>query len=180
MIRFLFRRVLLGIVVAWLISVAVFALFYLAPSDPARAIAGRQATPETVAAVRHRLGLDRPVPVQYGHFLAGLLHGDLGYSYYNSEPVRSLIAARLPVTLSLTVGAAIIWVILGVGIGVRAARRPRTATDWGATTFVLAGLSTPTFLVGLLLLYLCFFRLHLAGADLFPGEIGRASCRERV
>ena len=169
MTRFVLRRLVLGIVVAWLMSVAVFALFYLAPADPARTIAGRQATAETVAAVRHRLGLDRPVPVQYWHFLVGLVHGDLGYSYYNSEPVRSLIAARLPVTLSLTLGSSVLWLLIGIGIGIRAARRPRTATDWGATLFVLTGLSAPTFLVGLLLLYVCFFRLRLAGVDLFPG-----------
>jgi peptide/nickel transport system permease protein len=168
-IRFLVRRALFGVLVLWLISVAVFVLFFIAPHDPARTIAGRQATPETVAAVRHRLGLDQPVLRQYGHFLAQLVHGDLGYSYYNSEPVRSLIASRLPVTLSLTVGGAALWLALGVGIGVLAARRPRSAVDRGATVFVLAGLSMPTFLVGLLLLYVLFFRLHLAGVDAFPG-----------
>ena len=169
MIRFLVRRVLFGVLVLWLISVAVFVLFFVAPHDPARAIAGRQATAQTVALVRHRLGLDQPVVLQYGHFLARLAHGDLGYSYYNSEPVRSLILARLPVTLSLTVGGAVLWLVLGVGIGIAAARRPRTLLDRAATVFVLGGLSMPTFLVGLLLLYLLFFRLHLAGVDTFPG-----------
>ena len=169
MIRFLFRRILFGVLVLWLISVAVFGLFFVAPHDPARTIAGRQATAQTVALVRHRLGLDQPVLAQYGHFLGRLLHGDLGYSYYNSEPVRSLIFARLPVTLSLTVGGAVLWLILGVGIGVTAARRPRSVFDRGATVFVLGGLSMPTFLVGLLLLYVLFFRLHLAGVDAFPG-----------
>jgi peptide/nickel transport system permease protein len=147
----------------------VFVLFFVAPHDPARTIAGRQATAQTIALVRHRLGLDQPILEQYWHFLVGLLHGDLGYSYYNSEPVRSLIFARLPVTLSLTVGGAILWLILGVGIGVMAARRPRSLFDRTATVFVLGGLSMPTFLVGLLLLYVLFFRLHLAGVNAFPG-----------
>jgi peptide/nickel transport system permease protein len=169
MIRFLLRRILFGLLVLWLISVAVFVLFFVAPHDPARAIAGRQATAQTVALVQHRLGLDQPVLTQYGHFLARLAHGDLGYSYYNSEPVRSLIAARLPVTLSLTVGGAILWLALGVGIGVAAARHPRSLLDRSATVFVLGGLSMPTFLVGLLLLYTLFFKLHLAGIDAFPG-----------
>ena len=169
MLRFLVRRLLFGVLVLWLISVAVFVLFFVAPHDPARTIAGRQSTAETVALVRHRLGLDQPVLTQYGHFLARLAHGDLGYSYYNSEPVRSLIWARLPVTLSLTLGGAVLWLILGVGIGVMAARRPRSLLDRGATVFVLGGLSMPTFLVGLLLLYVLFFRLHLAGVDWFPG-----------
>jgi peptide/nickel transport system permease protein len=168
-LRFIVRRVLFGVLVLWLISVAVFALFFVAPHDPARTIAGRQATAETVALVRHRLGLDQPVLTQYGHFLSGLLHGDLGYSYYNSEPVRSLIFSRLPVTLSLTLGGAVLWLVIGVGVGVMAARRPRSLLDRGATVFVLGGLSMPTFLVGLLLLYVLFFRLHLVGVDVFPG-----------
>lgn len=169
MIRFVIRRLLMAVVVVWLISVAVFALFYLAPADPARAIAGRLATPETVAAVRHRLGLDLPVPEQYLHFINGLAHGDLGYSFYNSEPVATLVAARIPVTMSLTLGAAVIWLLLGIGLGVLSARRPRTRIDRTATIFVLTGLSAPTFLVGLLLLYFFFFRLHLVGVDAFPG-----------
>jgi peptide/nickel transport system permease protein len=168
-LRFLVRRLLFGVLVLWLISVAVFVLFFVAPHDPARTIAGRQATAQTVMLVRHRLGLDKPVLTQYGDFLIRLAHGDLCYSYYNSEPVRSLIAARLPVTLSLTLGGAVLWLVVGVGIGVIAARRPRSLLDRGATVFVLAGLSMPTFLVGLLLLYFLFFRLHLAGVDAFPG-----------
>ena len=169
MFRFLIRRVLFGVLVLWLISVAVFVLFFVAPHDPARTIAGRQATAQTVALVQHRLGLDQPILTQYWHFLSRLGHGDLGYSYYNSEPVRSLIFARLPITLSLTLGGAVLWLLLGVGIGITAARHPRSVLDRAATVFVLGGLSMPTFLVGLLLLYTLFFRLHIAGIDAFPG-----------
>lgn len=169
MLRFLIRRLLFGVLVLWLISVAVFVLFFVAPHDPARTIAGRQATAQTVALVQHRLGLDQPVLTQYWHFLSRLVHGDLGYSYYNSEPVRSLIFARLPVTLSLTLGGAVLWLLLGVSIGIMAARRPRSVLDRAATVFVLGGLSMPTFLVGLLLLYTLFFRLHIAGVNAFPG-----------
>ena len=169
MFRFIVRRLLFGVLVLWLISLLVFVLFFVAPHDPARLIAGRLATPDTIALVRNRLGLDQPVLRQYAHFLAELAHGNLGYSYYNSESVDSLIAGRLPVTASLTLGAAVIWLLLGVGTGVLAARRPRSGVDRGATLFVLLGLSMPTFLVGLLLLYFLFFRLHLAGIDAFPG-----------
>ena len=169
MLRFLVRRALFGLLVLWLISIAVFVLFFVAPHDPARAIAGRQATAQTLALVRHRLGLDQPILTQYWHFLTRLAHGDLGYSYYNSEAVRSLILSRLPVTLSLTLGGAVLWLLLGVSTGVAAARYPRSLLDRTATVFVLGGLSMPTFLVGLLLLYLLFFRLHLAGIDAFPG-----------
>ena len=169
MVRFLIRRTLFGVLVLWLINVAVFVLFFVAPHDPARAIAGRQATAQTVALVQHRLGLDQPILTQYWHFVTRLLHGDLGYSYYNSEPVRSLILARLPVTLSLALGGAVLWLLLGVSIGITAARHPRSLLDRAATVFVLGGLSMPTFLVGLLLLYTLFFRLQIAGVDAFPG-----------
>ena len=168
MLRFLAHRLLLGLVVLWIVSVAVFVLFFVTPHDPARLIAGRLATPQTVALVNHRLGLDRPLPDQYGGFVWRALHGDLGYSYYSSAPVRQLLASRLPVTVSLVLGAAVLWLVLGVGVGVAAARRPRSVTDRAGTVFVLTGLSMPTFLVGLLLIYSLFFPLHLAGVDLFP------------
>jgi peptide/nickel transport system permease protein len=166
--RFLVHRLLLGLLVLWIVSVAVFGLFFVAPHDPARLLAGRLATPQTVALVNHRLGLDRPLPDQYGSFVWRALHGDLGYSYYSSAPVRQLLLSRLPVTASLVLGAAVLWLVLGVGVGVAAARRPRSLADRTGTVFVLTGLSMPTFLVGLLLIYFLFFRLHLAGFDLFP------------
>jgi peptide/nickel transport system permease protein len=168
MLRFLTRRLLLGLLVLWIVSVAVFVLFFVTPHDPARLIAGRLATPQTVALVNHRLGLDRPLVDEYGGFVWRALHGDLGYSYYSSAPVWQLLASRLPVTASLALGAAVLWLVVGVGVGVAAARRPRSLVDRAGTLFVLTGLSMPTFLVGLLLIYFLFFRLHLAGVDLFP------------
>jgi peptide/nickel transport system permease protein len=168
MTAFLLRRVLFGLLVLWLISVATFVLFFIAPHDPARAIAGRLATPETVALVRHRLGLDQPVLVQYWHFLTRLLHGDLGYSFASSASVSSLLTSRLPVTISLTAGTAVIWLTTGVLVGVLSASRPRSLVDRSATVFVLAGLSMPTFLLGLLLIYVFFYRAHLAGLNWFP------------
>jgi peptide/nickel transport system permease protein len=168
MLRFLTRRLLLGLLVLWIVSVAVFVLFFVTPHDPARLIAGRLATPQTVALVNHRLGLDRPLVDEYGGFVWRALHGDLGYSYYSSAPVWQLLASRLPVTASLALGAAVLWLVVGVGVGVAAARRPRSLVDRAGTLFVLTGLSMPTFLVGLLLIYFLFFRLHLGGVDLFP------------
>jgi peptide/nickel transport system permease protein len=170
MTAFLVRRGLFGLLVLWIVSVAVFVLFFVTPHDPARTIAGRLATPQTVALVNHRLGLDRPLVDQYGSFVWRLLHGDLGYSYYNSEPVRALLFSRLPVTASLALGAAVLWLVMGIGIGVVAARRPRSLADRAGTLFVLTGLSMPTFLLGLLLIYFLFFRLHLAGIDFFPAS----------
>lgn len=168
MIRFLIHRVVFGVVVLWLISVATFALFFVAPHDPAKVIAGRLATPETVALVRHRLGLDQPILLQYWHFLGRLAHGDLGYSFYSSESVNSLLASRLPVTASLTAGAALLWLVSGVLVGCLSASRPRGVLDRSATVFVLTGLSMPTFLLGLLLIYVFFYRARLAGHNWFP------------
>ena len=168
MAGFLVRRLLFGLLVLWIVSGAVFLLFFVAPHDPARLIAGKLPTPQTIALVNHRLGLDRPLPDQYGGVVWRALHGDLGYSYYSSAPVRQLLASRLPVTASLALGGAVLWLLVGVGFGVGAARRPRSLVDRGGTVLVLAGLSMPTFLVGLLLIYFLFFRLHLAGIALFP------------
>ncbi|HWC42535.1 MAG TPA: ABC transporter permease [Actinomycetota bacterium] len=166
--RFLARRALFGLLVLWIVSGAVFLLFFVAPHDPARLIAGRLATPQTVALVNHRLGLDRPLPDQYASFVWRLLHGDFGYSYYSSAPVGQLLASRLPVTASLALGGAVLWLVVGIGVGVAAARRPRSLVDRGGAVLMLAGLSMPTFLVGLLLIYFLFFRMHLAGITVFP------------
>lgn len=152
------------------ISAVVFLMFFVAPHNVARLIAGKQATPQTVALVAARLGLNRPAIDQYGSFLWGLLHGQLGYSFYNSEPVRALIAQRLPVTASVAGGAAVIWMILGIASGVLAATRPRSLADRAVTVSVLTFYSMPTFLLGLLFLYFLFFQLHLAGIDFFPGS----------
>jgi len=170
MILFLVRRVLLGVLVLWIITVAVFVLFFVAPHNVARLLAGKQASPQTVALVAHRLGLNRPVLDQYGSFIWGLLHGNLGYSFYSNEPVTSLLASRIPVSASLALGAAVIWLVIGVATGVLSATRPRGIADRTATVISLCFYSMPPFLLGILVLYLLFFRLHLAGIGIFPGS----------
>jgi peptide/nickel transport system permease protein len=169
MLRFLLRRVVFGVVVMWLVATTVFIMYFIAPHDVARTLAGRQASEATIAAIRHNLGLDRPVIAQYGSFLWRALHGDFGYSYTNAEPVTNLISNGLPVTASLVIGGAVLWLFMGVGIGVLAATRPRSMMDRTATGFSLFFYSMPTFLLGEVLLLLLFFRLHLIGIDLFPG-----------
>lgn len=168
MLRFLIRRTALGLLVMWLITVAVFGLFFVAPNNVARTIAGRQATPQTIALVSHRLGLDQPIWKQYVDFVWRALHGDLGYDYYHQVPVTTIMGQALPITLSLVVGGALIWLILGVTNGVVSAVRPRSLTDRGLTVFALFFYSMPTFLLGLLLLYFLYFRLTLAGYQVFP------------
>ncbi len=169
MLRFLIRRVLFSILVLFIISVTVFLLFFVvAPGDPARNFAGRQATVQQVEVARHRLGLDQSVPAQYGRFAGKLLRGDLGDSFRNDEPVRKTILDRLPVTASLAFGAAVIWLAMGLFVGILAATKPRSIRDRLATFFALTGLSMPTFVLGLLLLYFLFFRLTVAGLPIFP------------
>ena len=166
--RFLLRRLLHGGFVMWLISVVVFVLFFIAPGDVARQMAGKQATPATIALIRARLGLDQPLIVQYGKFVWRALHGDLGYDYYHQIPVNSIITGSLPKTLSLALGAAVIWLSLGISNGVISAVRPRSLADRSLTAFSLIFHSMPDFLLGLLLLYFAYFRLTLAGHPWFP------------
>ncbi len=167
--RFLLKRVSLGVVVMWIVATIVFAMYFVAPHNVARLLAGRQATPETVAAVSRSLGLDRPISSQYLSFVGRLLHGNLGFSYTNSEPVTHLIWQSLPVTFSLVIGGAVLWLLIGIGSGVLAATRQRSILDRGTTLLALVFYSTPTFLLGELLLIVLFYRLHLLGIDLFPG-----------
>jgi len=168
MLRFLIRRTALGVLVLWLISMVVFALFFIAPSNVARTLAGRQATPETVALIQHRLGLDLPIWRQYLGFVGRALHGDLGFDYYHQVPVTTIIANAAPITGSLVLGSAILWLALGVFNGVMSAIRPRSFLDRSLTAFALFFYSMPSFLLGLLLLYFLYFQLTLAGIRIFP------------
>jgi peptide/nickel transport system permease protein len=168
MALFLLRRIAHGILVLFLITVAVFALFFVAPRNVAQTLAGRQATPETVALIEHRLGLDQPVWKQYLDFVGNAVRGNLGYDYYHQVAVTTIIGQALPVTVSLALGAAVLWMVLGVFNGVISAVHPRSFADRGLTFFSLFFYSFPSFLLGLLLLYFLYYRLTLAGYHWFP------------
>jgi peptide/nickel transport system permease protein len=170
--RFLVRRILQGILVMWLVTVGVFIIFYVGPGpgQVARALAGKSATPATVAAVSHRLLLDRPIWVQYWHFLWLLLHGNLGYSFYHGQSVNSVLAAAFPITLSLVLGAAILWIIIGVLTGVLSAVRARSLADRAFTGLALFFYSMPTFVLGLLFLLFFYYELTIHGIHAFPGS----------
>ena len=172
MARFLVRRIFEGIIVLWLVTVGVFIIFYVGPGPKgvARALAGKSATPQVVAAVSHRLLLDRPIWVQYGHFLWLLLHGNLGYSFYHDQSVNSILAAAFPITLSLVIGAAILWVVMGVLSGVVSAVRSRSLADRTFTVLALFFYSMPTFVLGLLFLLFFYYELTIHGLALFPGS----------
>ena len=170
MARFLARRTLQGLIVIWLVTVIVFLIFYVGPgsADVARALAGRTAPPETVALISHRLLLDRPVYEQYWHFLTELLRGNLGYDYYHDESVAVIIKQAFPVTFSLLIGAAPLWLILGVGSGVYAATKPRSFLDRVFTGIALFFYSIPTFVLGLVLVLFLYYELTIHGHAWFP------------
>lgn len=166
---YIVRRTLFGILTLWLISLAVFVLFFIAtPGDPALLFAGEFATPQQVAMVRARLGFDQPIYVQYGRYMSGLLRFDFGMSFINQEDVLDTILRRLPATASLAFGSIIVWVMIAIPTGVFSARRAGQASDRLITTAALAGMSFPTFVVGTLLFYVLFFLLTNAGFPIFP------------
>jgi peptide/nickel transport system permease protein len=161
MLRFLIRRILFGVLVLWIVTTGVFILFFATSKDPAARFAGKSATPDTLALVRHRLGLDDPLPVQYWHFVQRLLHGDLGYSFTTQAPVTSMIKDALPASLSLILGAAVLWLATGIVAGVISATRARTLLDRGITLAVLIGISMPAFIIGLTLSYVLAVKVQI-------------------
>ncbi|HUZ64605.1 MAG TPA: ABC transporter permease [Acetobacteraceae bacterium] len=139
----------------FMVSIIVFGLQQLMPGDPALILAGESASdPKVVEQIREQLLLNRPVPVQYLHWLWQLLHGNLGYSWQTHEPVLTLIAQKLPVTLQLGVMAFIIAVLIGIPAGIVSAVKRDTAWDWLANGIGLAGLSVPNFWLGIMLILL--------------------------
>jgi len=168
MIGFLLRRIAWGALVVWLVATLVFVVYFAVPRDVARLIAGRQASEETLAVVRARLGLDQPVIVQYGRFIGRLVRGDLGESFVTQESVVSIVERDIPVSASLALGGSALWLLMGIGAGVVAATRPRSRTDRSITAVALFFYSMPTFLVGQLLLFFLFFQLYRAGFQFFP------------
>jgi peptide/nickel transport system permease protein len=162
--QFLVRRILTGIVVLWAVSSGAFLLFFARPVDTvARQLAGRAATPAVIAEVTRNLGLNQPISVQYWHFIDNLAHFNLGKSYYLDEPVRAIIAQDLPITASVVVGGVLLWLIVGLGVGVLSATRARSVFDRLSTVGVLAGLSMPVFVLGELLILVVFLPLNEHG-----------------
>jgi peptide/nickel transport system permease protein len=137
-----------------LVSVLVFCLQQLMPGDPALVLAGEERDPQVVAAIRAELWLDRPLPVQYAHWMGRVVHGDLGYSWRIRQPVSELIATKLPVTAQLAAMAFVIAVAIGVPLGVISATFKNSPIDYLANALGLAGLSTPTFWLGIMLILL--------------------------
>lgn len=170
MFRYIVRRVLWGIAMLFIVSAVIFVIFYVLPSaDPAVLRAGRNAGPAQIAAIRHSLGLDKPIFIQYLRYMRDVfLHFNFGYSYQYSIPVRQLIFSRLPATVWLVVGAVIIWLAVGLSIGIVSAVKRRSIVDRVSMTTSLAFISAPVFWLGLVSLYL--FAEDIGRFPLFPGQ----------
>jgi ABC-type dipeptide/oligopeptide/nickel transport system permease component len=149
--HFLLRRVLLTVPVLLGVATLVFSLIHLVPGDPVQGMLGESASPREVAELRQRLGLDRPLHVQYAVFLSGLVRGDLGTSLRTGEPVAGAIADRIPATFQLAVAAMALAIAVALPLGIVAAVRAGSAIDAAATTLALVGISMPNFWVGPLL-----------------------------
>ena len=171
MTRFLFRRVFQGVIVMFLVTLLVYLLFYLGdPHSIALRLCGRQCTPDQVQAEYVKLGLNRPLLSQYGHFLWRLLHGDLGVNLVNGVTVTSVLKQAAPVTLSLGLGASVIWLVLGVSTGIYSSVHPRSAVDRTFTALALFFYSIPVFVLGLSLIYVFFYQLTTHGHAWFPAS----------
>lgn len=187
MVRFLIRRIFLGIFVLWVVSMAVFYLFFglnkSGPNAVASRLCGKQCTTQQIQAVKARLHLDAPLPKQYWYFLFGypgkddpnglprnhgILHGDLGYSYVNQQSVNTTIKQSFPITVSLAIGAAVLWLAMGLASGIWSAIRPRSLLDRFFTFMALFFYSMPTFVLGVILLLLLFYQLTIHGVSWFP------------
>jgi peptide/nickel transport system permease protein len=143
------------------ISFLVFASMYIAPGDPAAIIAGPTASKADIDAIREDLGLNDPFLVQYGRYISGVLHGDLGYSYQTKQPVWEAIMTRFPNTLNLAIASMIVAVVIGVTAGIISAIRQNSWFDFSSTVFALAGISIPNFWLGTVLILIFAVNLQI-------------------
>jgi peptide/nickel transport system permease protein len=157
------------VVLLALVSAVTFVIFYALPSaDPAALRAGRQASPELLAQIRSQLGLDEPLYVQYGTYMKGVvLHFDFGYSYQSSQDVRGAIVSRLPATISLTVGALVLWLLVALPIGVVSAIRRGSLLDRVTMGGALLAISAPVYWLALVALLL--FARDIGAIPIFEG-----------
>ena len=159
MLQFLARRLLLIIPILLLVSLMVFSLIHLIPGDPATVILGPEASKEVVEALRQKMGLDRPIYIQYLSWVWKILRGDLGRSLVDNKPVVELIGQRLPATLELAAGAFFFSLLIAIPAGILAAVKKGTLLDYGSTVLAVSGLSIPHFWLGMM--FILFFALLL-------------------
>lgn len=158
---YLIRRILAIIPVVAIVALVVFSILHIAPGDPAAVIAGDQATPEQIAAIRAKLGLDLPFHQQFILWVGNALQGDFGTSIFSNRPVGQLFLQRLEPTIALAITTTIVTVLLAVPIGVLAAWRAGSWIDRGVMSFAVLGFSFPVFVVGYILIYVFAIKLKL-------------------
>ena len=155
MFRYLVRRILWAALLFLVITFVTFVIFYVGPNNPARAVCGGdQAKRECLVRATAKLGLDKPMPVQYYKFLKQLVvHQDLGESFATSQSVNQRIKEAAPVTASLVFGGAVLWMMIGLSVGIFSALKPRSLIDRSAMVFVLIGVSAHPIWIGLIFEY---------------------------
>jgi peptide/nickel transport system permease protein len=167
---YILRRLLWCVALLFIVMLLTFVVFVVMPSaDPAQLRAGRSATPELIAAIRHNLRLDKSKPDQFVYYLGRVvLHFDLGHSYQNDASVRSQIFDRLPATISLTLGAVVVWLTIGLSVGIISAIRRRSLLDRLSMGGALVAISAPVYWLGLVSLYL--FASDIGRIHIFKGS----------
>jgi ABC-type dipeptide/oligopeptide/nickel transport system permease component len=157
--RYVLRRLLVLVPVLLAVALLTFLMLHLIPGDPARSVAGLNADDAVVEAIRHELGLDRPLVVQFGIYLTSVVRGDFGRSIRSRKPVAQELAERLPATVHLALAAACLSTLLGVATGIVSAVRRQTVLDFTVTGLAIAGVSVPVYWLGLMLILV--FAVHL-------------------
>lgn len=167
MLTFIFRRLFSAIPTLILVSLFVFTLQKLLPGDPVLAMAGEERDPAVMEYLRDKYRLNDPVPLQYIHWVGNVLQGDFGTSLRTEQPVTTLLASKLPVTIELALLALIIALLIGIPTGVISAVRKGTAVDYGANVVALSGISIPHFWLGILLIMIFAVKLQWLPASGF-------------
>jgi peptide/nickel transport system permease protein len=160
MAAYILRRLIATIPVMVVVALFVFFLLHLTPGDPAAVIAGDEATPADIEAVRRKLGLDRPIWEQFGLYVWSLLHGDLGTSIFSNLPVTTLVKQRLEPSVVLAISTLTVAVALAIPMGVIAASRARSTVDRVVMGFSVLGFAVPVFLIGYILIYVFAIQLR--------------------
>ncbi len=160
MATYLLKKFFILLLTLIIVSIVIFAVLMVIPSDPAQIILGIHATPETLQALRHQLGLDRPVTVQYLGYMKNLVMGDLGRSITYDVPISSLIFSRLQVTVPLAVLSMIFAILISIPMGIYSSLHRNRVGDYGIMVFSQVGLAVPAFWAGILLILLFAVTLH--------------------
>jgi len=178
--RYVIRRLLWAVVLFFAVTIVTYIIFFIVPQDPAFELCGKSCAPDDIKRVKHYWHLDKPVPVQYYYWVKRLVvHQSLGRSFANRQDVRTIVVKAAPVTASLVLGGAILWMLVAVPLGILSALRPRSMLDRTSMTFVLIGISAHPVWIGLLFAYFFGFKLGLfpitGYCDVFyppPGSCG--------